>query len=138
MQALGQVRTHAHTIYILTLRKHLSYTSADRYNDSEELLGKWFKRTGKRNDIFLATKFGFTSEGLRGDAAYVKEAAERSLSRLGVETIDLYYAHRYLWCIFTVCSVMFDVGSFVSCSMGRVDPKTPIEETVGAMAELVK
>lgn len=111
-----------------------AYThSADRYNDSEDLLGKWFKRTGKRNDIFLATKFGFTSEGLRGDAAYVKEAAERSLSRLGVETIDLYYAHRYVWCIFTVCSVMFDVGS-----TGRVDPKTPIEETVGAMAELVK
>ncbi|KAK7036678.1 Aldo-keto reductase str7 [Paramarasmius palmivorus] len=72
-----------------------------------------FKRTGKRSDIFLATKFAFTPNGIRGDAPYVKEACEKSLKRLGVDYIDLYYQH-------------------------RVDPKVPIEETVGAMAELVK
>jgi aryl-alcohol dehydrogenase-like predicted oxidoreductase len=68
--------------------------------------------------VVLATKFGNvrgqdgTFLGVRGDAAYVRECCEASLRRLGVEVIDLYYQH-------------------------RVDPKTPIEETVGAMAELV-
>jgi aryl-alcohol dehydrogenase-like predicted oxidoreductase len=66
----------------------------------------------------IATKFGNVRTedgarlGIRGDAAYVREACEASLGRLGVDTIDLYYQH-------------------------RVDPETPIEETVGAMAELV-
>ncbi|KAL0576027.1 Aldo-keto reductase str7 [Marasmius crinis-equi] len=89
------------------------WDTSDLYGDSEDLLGKWFKRTGKRNEIFLASKFGITAKGVRGEAAYVKEACNRSLSRLGVDHIDLYYQH-------------------------RVDPNTPIEETVGAMAELVK
>jgi aryl-alcohol dehydrogenase-like predicted oxidoreductase len=58
-----------------------------------------FKRTGKRNEIFLATKFGLTvsAEGqfiVRGEKEYVNEAVDRSLRRLGVDTIDLYYAHR--------------------------------------------
>jgi aryl-alcohol dehydrogenase-like predicted oxidoreductase len=58
-----------------------------------------FKRTGKRNEIFLASKFGVTFNpeiGVysRGDPEYVKEAANRSLARLGVDTIDLYYVHR--------------------------------------------
>lgn len=53
-----------------------------------------FKRTGKRDDIFLATKFGFTLEGARGDPAYVKEQCHKSLERLGVDCIDLYYLHR--------------------------------------------
>ncbi|KAJ8093213.1 Aldo-keto reductase str7 [Marasmius tenuissimus] len=89
------------------------WDTSDLYGDSEDLLGKWFKRTGKRDQIFLASKFGFTPNGIRGDATYVKEACNRSLSRLGVDHIDLYYQH-------------------------RVDPKVPIEETVRAMAELVK
>ncbi|KAJ7119570.1 NADP-dependent oxidoreductase domain-containing protein [Mycena epipterygia] len=91
--------------------RHWDTSSA--YKDSEELIGKWFKRTGKRSDIFLATKFGITPAGSRGDPEFVKEQAAISLSRLGVEYIDLYYQH-------------------------RVDPNTPIELTVGAMAELVK
>lgn len=84
---------------------------------NEVLVGKAIK--GCRDQVVLATKFGNvrdasgTFTGLRGDAVYVRDCCEASLKRLGVETIDLYYQH-------------------------RVDPKTPIEETVGAMAELVK
>jgi len=94
------------------------WDTSDLYGDSEELLGKWFARSGKRNDIFLATKFGVTtnadgSRGLRADPEYVREACERSLKRLGVDTIDLYYCH-------------------------RMDGVTPIEKTVEAMAQLKK
>ncbi|KAJ6632596.1 NADP-dependent oxidoreductase domain-containing protein [Mycena sp. CBHHK59/15] len=89
------------------------WDTAHIYRDSEELIGKWFKRTGNRNEIFLATKFGVTPNVTRGDPAFVKEQVATSLARLGVDRIDLYYQH-------------------------RIDPKTPIEITVGAMAELVK
>jgi aryl-alcohol dehydrogenase-like predicted oxidoreductase len=86
--------------------------------DSEDLLKAWFARTGKRNEIFLATKFGVAKDAsgapiFRSDAEYVKEACERSLKRLGVEKIDLYYCH-------------------------RVDMTTPIEKTVQALADLKK
>ncbi|KAF2095953.1 aldo-keto reductase [Rhizodiscina lignyota] len=85
---------------------------------NELLLGKWFKETGRRKEIFLATKFGNCRDAsgqptVRGEPAYVKEACAGSLKRLGVDVIDLYYQH-------------------------RVDDKVPIEETVGAMAELKK
>ncbi|KAF9057099.1 NADP-dependent oxidoreductase domain-containing protein [Panaeolus papilionaceus] len=90
-----------------------NWDSADIYGDSEDLVGKWFKRTGKRDQIFLATKFGITPTGTDGRPEYVRASIEKSLKRLGVETIDLYYLH-------------------------RADQKTPIEKTVGAMAELVK
>ncbi|KAI0072149.1 Aldo/keto reductase [Panus rudis PR-1116 ss-1] len=93
------------------------WDTADVYGDSEDLIGKWFKKTGKRDDIFLATKFGSVGSPkdrtFRGDPEYVHEAFNRSASRLGVDKIDLYYLH-------------------------RPDPKTPIELTVGAMAELVQ
>jgi aryl-alcohol dehydrogenase-like predicted oxidoreductase len=94
--------------------------TADVYGPfkNEELVGQAIK--GKRNQIVLATKFGIVRDpsnpnarGVSGKADYVRKSCEASLKRLGVETIDLYYQH-------------------------RVDPKTPIEETVGAMAELVK
>src|ERR1035437_4705045 len=94
--------------------------TADVYgpHKNEELVGRAIK--GKRGKIVLATKFGIVRDpsnpnvrGVSGKAEYVRQACEASLRRLGVETIDLYYQH-------------------------RVDPKTPIEETVGAMAELVK
>lgn len=83
---------------------------------NEQLLGKWFKDTGRRREIFLATKFGNLkmpdgSMSVRGDKAWVKQACAESLERLGVEQIDLYYQH-------------------------RVDTNVPIEETVQAMAEL--
>ena len=94
------------------------WDSADVYHDSEELIGKWFKRTGKRDEIFLATKFALAigkdgSFGVRNDPEYVKEACEKSLKRLGVPSIDLYYCH-------------------------RLDGVTPIEKCVEAMAELKK
>jgi aryl-alcohol dehydrogenase-like predicted oxidoreductase len=84
---------------------------------NEQLIGKWFKDTGRRDEIFLATKFANKFEDgkmvVRGDAAYVKQACAASLERLGTDRIDLYYQH-------------------------RVDEKVPIEETVTAMAELKK
>ena len=93
------------------------FDTADMYGfgDNERLLGEVFR--GRWKGIFLATKFGFVvRDGERGfDASpnHVREACDASLQRLGIETIDLYYSH-------------------------RVDPKVPIEDTVGAMAELVK
>ena len=84
---------------------------------NELLLGKALK--GRRDEAFIATKFGIgynadrTALGVDGSPANVRRAIEGSLSRLGVDHVDLYYLH-------------------------RVDPDTPIEETVGAMAELVK
>ncbi len=92
--------------------------TADMYGPftNERLVGRAI--AGRRDQVVLATKFGNVRGehgerlGIRGDAAYVREACDASLRRLGVETIDLYYQH-------------------------RVDPNVPIEETVGAMAELV-
>ncbi len=92
--------------------------TADMYGvgDNEELVGKAIK--GRRESVVLATKFGnvrFKNSDERridGSPAYVKSACDASLRRLGVDYIDLYYQH-------------------------RVDRNTPIEETVGAMAELV-
>ncbi|MEU8546228.1 aldo/keto reductase [Streptomyces roseoverticillatus] len=83
---------------------------------NEELIGRAV--AGRRDEVVLATKFGFANRlgeptRVRGDAAYVRQACEASLRRLGVDHIDLYYQH-------------------------RVDPQVPIEETVGAMAELVR
>ncbi len=96
------------------------YDTADMYgpHTNEELVGRFLR--GKRDRVVLATKFGIvrspddpTVRGVNGKPDYVRKAVEGSLRRLGVETIDLYYLH-------------------------RVDPATPIEETVGAMAGLVK
>lgn len=85
---------------------------------NEELVGKALK--GRRNQFFVATKFGIVRDpadpekrGVNGSPAYVRKSVEGSLKRLGIETIDLYYQH-------------------------RVDPKTPIEETVGEMSRLVE
>jgi aryl-alcohol dehydrogenase-like predicted oxidoreductase len=92
--------------------------TADMYGvgRNEELVGRAI--AGRRDEVFLATKFGNVRGadgsfgGVCGRPDYVRSACEASLRRLGVETIDLYYQH-------------------------RVDPNVPIEETVGAMAELV-
>ena len=88
------------------------------YGDNEILVGKAIR--DRRDKIFLATKFAMVRDranpnlrGVNGKPEYVRSSCEASLKRLGVDTIDLYYQH-------------------------RVDPKTPIEETVGAMAQLVR
>ncbi|KAI1637527.1 aldo-keto reductase [Biscogniauxia mediterranea] len=84
---------------------------------NERLIGRWFKETGRRNEIFLATKFAARIVDGKfevfGDPEYVKESCRASLERLGTDHIDLYYQH-------------------------RIDPKTPIEKTIQAMAELKK
>lgn len=93
--------------------------TADMYGlgKNEELLAQAL--AGRRNEVILSTKFGnVRSEdgqflGLNGKADYVKEACDASLRRLGTDYIDLYYVH-------------------------RIDPDTPIEETVGAMSDLVR
>ncbi|KAH8176585.1 aldo/keto reductase family protein [Sarocladium implicatum] len=95
------------------------WDTADFYNGGEVAIGKWFKRTGKRDEIFLATKFGFLSSG-EGTGPWVdtspehcKEACEQSLKDLGVDVIDLYYQH-------------------------IVDEVTPVEKTMEALLELQK
>src|SRR5258707_4367911 len=94
------------------------FDSSDMYGwgQNEELLGRALK--GRRDGIVLASKFGQTrrpggANGVDGSPAYIAQACEASLKRLGVEVIDLYYQH-------------------------RVDPAVPVEETVGAMARLVE
>jgi aryl-alcohol dehydrogenase-like predicted oxidoreductase len=94
--------------------------TADMYGPytNEELIGRAIQ--GRRQQVFLATKFGIMRDpkdpsvrGFNSHPAYVRSSIEGSLRRLGVETIDLYYQH-------------------------RVDPSVPIEDTIGAMAELVR
>jgi aryl-alcohol dehydrogenase-like predicted oxidoreductase len=94
--------------------------TADMYGlgHNEELVGKAI--ASRRDEVVIATKFGIHPDpdapggrGVRGDAAYVRQACDNSLTRLGVDHIDLYYQH-------------------------RPDVRVPIEETVGAMAELVE
>jgi aryl-alcohol dehydrogenase-like predicted oxidoreductase len=94
--------------------------TADAYGfgKNEELVGKAVR--GRRDDFVIATKFGLvrdpanpSARGVSGRPEYVRAACDRSLTRLGIDTIDLYYQH-------------------------RVDATVPIEETVGAMAELIQ
>ena len=93
--------------------------TADAYGGgaNETLVGSFIR--DRRNDVVLATKFGIlrdpdgTPRGVDGSPAYARRACDASLQRLGIDCIDLYYLH-------------------------RVDPKVPIEDSVGAMADLVK
>jgi len=117
----GETDEHESTATIhraLDLGCNLLDTS-DMYgpHTNERLVGRAIE--GRRDEVVLATKFGLLFEpgdpprrSVNGSPAYVRQACEDSLGRLGIDHIDLYYQH-------------------------RVDPKTPIEETVGAMAELV-
>src|SRR6516165_1717831 len=94
------------------------FDSSDMYGwgQNEELLGRALK--GRRGGVVIVSKFGQTrrpggANGVDGRPAYIAQACEASLKRLGIESIDLYYQH-------------------------RVDPAVPVEETVGAMARLVE
>lgn len=94
----------------------LQTNTISHQGDAEEIVGKWLAlNPEKRKDLFLATKFGAIALpngfSFRGDAAYVSEAVEKSLKRLGTDYIDLYYPH-------------------------RVDGSTPIELIVAEMAKL--
>ncbi len=95
---------------------HLDSSDMYGWGQNEELLGRALK--GRRDQVLIASKFGQIqrpggANGVDGSPAYIARACEASLTRLGVETIDLYYQH-------------------------RVDPAVPVEETVGAMARLVE
>lgn len=95
------------------------FDTADMYGpySNEQLLGRWL--AGRREKVFIATKFGIVrtedphARGVNGRPEYVRQSLEGSLQRLGVERIDLYYQH-------------------------RVDPDVPVEETFGALGELVR
>jgi aryl-alcohol dehydrogenase-like predicted oxidoreductase len=122
----SSVRDDDQAVALIHLALDLGVTlldTADIYGDSELQVGKALK--GRRDKVTLATKFGFQTgvsanarrdapgRMVNGSAQYVRQACNASLERLGVDHIDLYYLH-------------------------RVDQSTPIEETVGAMADLVK
>ncbi len=108
-------RTSEHTIHRALELGITMLDTADCYGNghNEELLGRALK--GRREQAVLASKFavGPNFQGVNGRPEYVKSAIDKSLARLGVDYIDLYYYH-------------------------RIDPQVPIEETVGAMSELVK
>ena len=98
------------------------WDSASVYGDSEVLIGKWFqKHPERRQDIFLATKFGITGKFENGELQLFfnstpencREVCEQSLQKLGVDYIDLYYVHRF-------------------------DSKTPVEKTMAALLDLKK
>ena len=122
-QSYGTAEERDETESIATIHRAIDlgvtfFDTAEVYGPlaNEELLGRALR--GKRDQVVIATKFGFQfgAEGITGvnsRPAHVREAAEGSLRRLGTDCIDLLYQH-------------------------RVDPSVPIEETVGAMAELVR
>ena len=87
-----------------------SWAPGNEGGESETIIGEWIRRRGRRDDVLIATKCGY-EEGLAADR--IAAAAERSLSRLGIDTIDLYYTH-------------------------RDDPATPLEESLGALDRLVR
>ncbi|KAK3315551.1 NADP-dependent oxidoreductase domain-containing protein [Apodospora peruviana] len=92
------------------------WDTSDYYGDAEALIGKWFTRSNKRSEIFIATKFGAIPHAdgsftFRGDAAYVREACNNSLTKFGIDTIDLLYPH-------------------------RLDGSTPVEEIISELVKL--
>ncbi|KAI0313888.1 NADP-dependent oxidoreductase domain-containing protein [Amylostereum chailletii] len=91
------------------------WDTADVYGDNEDIIGKWFARTGKRKEIFLSTKFGIGDRARvpNGTPEYAVQQIANSLKRLQTDYIDLWYLH-------------------------RPDPQVPIEKTIGAMAQFVK
>jgi len=116
----SSVRDEASAVALIHRALDLGVTlldTADIYGVSEQYVGKAL--AGRRGDAVLATKFGFVSprpgveRGIDGSPRHVREACDASLRRLAVDHIDIYYLH-------------------------RVDPAVPIEETVGAMGELVR
>ncbi|KAF8309361.1 Aldo/keto reductase [Clavulina sp. PMI_390] len=116
----GEIPSEAERLKVLDRLYEMGCTfwdTASLYGDSEELIGKWFARTGLRSKIFLATKFGPYRNpdgqgGIRGDPEFIKQEVAKSLEKLQTDYIDLYYQH-------------------------RMDEKVPIEISIRAMKELV-
>lgn len=93
-----------------TAEVYSAWVPGHKGGESESLIGEWLRRSGRREQMLIATKVGFT-DGLKPDA--IAKAADASLARLGIETIDLYYAH-------------------------KDDPETPLEDVLGAFDALVR
>jgi len=96
-----------------TADAYSAWVPGNHGGDSETIIGRWLRRSGKRNDVVIATKVGKWSEHAGLSAPTIAEAVEGSLRRLQVETIDLYQAH-------------------------EDDPSVPLEETLGAFSRLVE
>ncbi len=101
--------------FIDTANSYSTWVPGNEGGESETIIGKWLKQSGKRDKILIATKLGSEMPGGKKglSAAYIKEAVEESLKRLGTDHIDLYQSH-------------YD------------DPETPISETMSAFNELIK
>jgi aryl-alcohol dehydrogenase-like predicted oxidoreductase len=101
--------------FIDTADVYSTWVPGNKGGESETIIGNWMKLRGNRKDVIIATKVGYDfGDGRKGlSAAYIKKAAEASLKRLQVDCIDLYYTH-------------ID------------DEVTPVEETLGAYADLIK
>jgi len=107
----GSTKDDPNEVLAESLRLGCSFwDTADIYGENEVLLSKILKE--RRSEIFLCTKFAITKDGPCGKPEYVHQACERSLKRLGIDCIDLYYMH-------------------------RMDSKTPIEDTMKALVELI-
>lgn len=117
----GEKRDEEEIFQVLTKAADIGITfwdTSDFYLDNQDILANWFHKTGRRNEIFLATKFGckhgpggFRDVQTDGSPEYVREACDKSLKTLGTDYIDLLYVQ-------------------------RIDSKVPIEKTVAAMADL--
>src|SRR3954471_23441272 len=95
-----------------TADTYSGWVPGNRGGESETIIGRWLKRRGKRNDVIIATKVGKWSQRPGLSPANIAAAADDSLRRLGIERIDVYFAH-------------------------ADDPAVPLEDTLGAFAQLI-
>ena len=101
--------------FIDTANVYSTWAPGHQGGESETVIGKWFKRSGKRNQVVIATKLGLAMDGLKGGLAkgYIASEVEKSLKRLQIDCIDLYQSH-------------------------KDDPDTPLEETLEAYSRLIE
>jgi aryl-alcohol dehydrogenase (NADP+) len=99
--------------FIDTADVYSAWVPGNQGGESETIIGKWLAKSGRRDEVVIATKVGLRKDRPGQSAANIAAAAEESLKRLGIDTIDLYYTH-------------------------RDDPQVPLEETLGAHARLIE